>query len=111
MFTRDGYRCTLCGKAGRLHAHHVRPLHLHPDQDPYDPAGSVTYCRSCHIDHHRRPVSPEALAWRALVAELRPETVRRATRTSCPKVIAHLKESIGNVVSFPAVVSIELLYS
>ena len=80
VFKRDGYRCTLCGLAGRLHAHHVRPLHLHPEQDPYDPAGSVTYCRSCHIDHHRRPVSAEALAWRALVAELRPKTGRRATR-------------------------------
>ena len=28
---RDGWRCTKCGKAGKLEAHHVIPLHLGGD--------------------------------------------------------------------------------
>ena len=70
VFERDGHRCGKCGKAGRLEAHHLKPLHLHPDQDPYDLDGIETRCRACHIDEHRRPVTPAEVAWRALVDDL-----------------------------------------
>ena len=50
-FERDGYRCTRCGKAGRLEAHHNPPLRA--GADPYDVAGIATICRACHIALHR----------------------------------------------------------
>ena len=50
-FERDGYRCRLCGKAGRLEGHHEPPLR--EGADPYDVAGILTLCRGCHIKRHR----------------------------------------------------------
>ena len=45
-----------------------------PDQDPYDPNGVQTLCRSCHIAktarENRRPLAPAELRWRVLVTEL-----------------------------------------
>ena len=68
-FERDGYRCTECGKAGRLEAHHEPPLR--DDADPYDVAGIVTLCRACHIERHRPDaMTPGRAAWRAFVDEL-----------------------------------------
>ena len=51
VFQRDGYRCTTCGKPGRLEAHHAHRLR-DGDGDPYDVAGIVTKCRACHVAHH-----------------------------------------------------------
>ena len=79
VFARDGWRCVRCGKAGRLECDHVVPLECDPAQDPYDPAGCQTLCRSDHIaktraerlaTRRRRPVAPAVAAWRGLVAEL-----------------------------------------
>ena len=46
-----GYRCSECGKAGRLEVHHIIDL---------DRGGAAlaqdnlrTLCRSCHIERHR----------------------------------------------------------
>ena len=67
-FDRDGWRCTKtkCGAAGRLEAHHVVPLDVDPEQDPYAIDGLATVCRDCHIREHH-PVSLERSAWRRLV--------------------------------------------
>ena len=46
---RDGYRCTDCGKAGRMEVHHVKPLWKFPDQDPFFLDGLACLCRGCHI--------------------------------------------------------------
>ena len=74
VFERDGYRCVMCGKAGRLEADHTTPLQREPGQDPYDPNGLQTLCRGCHTEktrrENRRTLTPTELAWRALVAEL-----------------------------------------
>lgn len=51
VFRRDSYRCTKCGRPGRLEAHHEPPLRA--GADPYDVAGVRTLCRSCHIERHR----------------------------------------------------------
>ena len=71
---RDGYRCVMCDKAGRLECDHITPLQREPDQDPYDPNGLQALCRACHIEktrrENRRPLKPAELAWRELVAEL-----------------------------------------
>ena len=70
-FARDLWRCVQCGKAGRLEAHHVRPLHR--GGDPYDLANLQTLCRGCHIETtaaENRSKNPEREAWRLYVAEL-----------------------------------------
>lgn len=67
-FERDGYRCTRCGRAGRLEAHHDPPLPS--GGDPYDVNGISSLCRSCHIDVHRRPLTPEEQEWADLVEAL-----------------------------------------
>ena len=68
-FRRDGYRCTACGKAGRLEAHHEPPLRQ--GADPYDLDGVRTLCRSCHIERHRPDdMVPGRAAWRELVDEI-----------------------------------------
>ena len=55
-------------RAGRLEAHHVTPLHR--GGAPYDLDNLETLCRSCHIERHRRKLSPGEAAWKRLVAEL-----------------------------------------
>ena len=74
VFERDGWRCVMCGKAGKLECDHITPLQREPCQDPYDPNGLQSLCRECHIEktarENRRPLTPAELAWRELVAEL-----------------------------------------
>ena len=74
VFERDGYRCVMCGRAGRLEVDHVSPLQREPGQDPYDPNGLQTLCRACHIEktrrENRRPQKPAEAAWQVLVASL-----------------------------------------
>ena len=72
IFTRDAWRCTRCGKAGRLECDHVVPLEK--GGDPYDPANLQSLCRGCHLaktrtDNGHQP-DPAREAWRALVAEI-----------------------------------------
>ena len=75
VFERDGWRCVMCGRAGRLEADHINPMEREPGQDPYDVNGLQTLCRSCHIEktaaENRREGTPAELAWRELVAALR----------------------------------------
>ena len=72
VFDRDGWRCTACGRAGRLEAHHEPPLER--GADPYDLDGIVTLCRGCHIERHRgdrrRELTPAEEAWQTMVAEM-----------------------------------------
>ena len=74
VFERDGWRCCECGRAGKLECDHVTPLQREPSQDPVDPHGLQSLCRSCHIEktrrENRRPLTPAETAWRALVAEM-----------------------------------------
>ncbi|WP_419166411.1 HNH endonuclease [Candidatus Palauibacter sp.] len=69
VFDRDGWRCTGCGRAGRLEAHHVVPLHA--GGAPYDMANIAAVCRACHIETHRRTPAPAETRWRSLVDALR----------------------------------------
>lgn len=70
-FARDGWRCRLCGKPGRLEAHHEPPLRKGDDRDPYDLAGIVTLCRGCHIERHRPDAMlPGRAEWHSFVGEL-----------------------------------------
>ena len=62
------WRCERCGAAGRLEVHHVEPLH--GGGAACDPDNLEVVCRGCHIEAHRRPLTPEEEGWRDLVAEL-----------------------------------------
>ena len=74
VLKRDGFRCVMCGKSGKLECDHITPLQREPCQDPYDINGLQALCRTCHIEktahENRRPLTPAELAWRELVAEL-----------------------------------------
>lgn len=66
-FERDGWRCTRCGKAGRLEAHHEPPLER--GGHPFALAGIVTLCRSCHISRHCTGIGAARAAWRRFLWE------------------------------------------
>ena len=69
VFERDGWRCTKCGRAGRLEAHHEPPLRT--GGDPYELAGIRTLCRTCHVERHRPDdMVPGRMAWLDMVKEL-----------------------------------------
>ena len=70
---RDGWRCRLCGKAGRLEVDHIQPLFKGGEMYALD--NCQTLCRGCHIaktvaERYGVP-TPGATAWGALVMELR----------------------------------------
>ena len=73
VFKRDGCRCVRCGRAGRLECDHIVPLCKNPHQDPYDPNGCQTLCRTCHISKtadENSHISEEQKAWNILVANM-----------------------------------------
>ena len=74
VFRRDGWRCVMCGRAGRLECDHTTSLEREPGQDPYDMNGLQSLCRRCHVEktarENRREPTPAEAAWRALVAEI-----------------------------------------
>ena len=68
ILDRDGWRCTACGRAGRLEVHHIRPVQHGGSM--FDPGNLRALCRACHFEQH----APEKRAQR--MAAMRPE--RRA---------------------------------
>ena len=52
---RDNWRCTKCGRAGRLEVHHRTPLEVDPGQDVYELRGLRSLCRSCHFQDDGEP--------------------------------------------------------
>ena len=70
VLERDGWRCRQCGRAGRLEVDHL--VALKRGGDPWVPNNLQALCRACHIEktrwENRRPLTPDELAWRALVA-------------------------------------------
>ena len=63
ILERDGRRCTECGGARELQAHHVIPRETRPDL-VFDESNIRTVCRPCHEAKHRPKISAERLAWR-----------------------------------------------
>ena len=67
---RDGWRCVLCGRAGRLEVDHIKPLK--DGGDMWDLANLQSLCRPCHFQKTASEngiprLRPETLAWQALV--------------------------------------------
>ena len=67
-FERDGYRCQVCKKHGKLEAHHV--IEIHKGGDAWALNNVISACRDCHRKAHSKPESPARAGWRALVSEL-----------------------------------------
>ena len=70
---RDNRRCQACGRvAGRAELDHIQ--RIEDGGSWWDPSNLQTLDRACHFSktarENARPVSPEAQAWRDLVAEL-----------------------------------------
>jgi len=62
VFERDGYRCTACGKPGRLECDHIVPLQR--GGSPYELDNLRTLCRGCHIEITRHSwLTPEQKEW------------------------------------------------
>lgn len=68
ILDRDGWRCQKpgCGKAGQLEVHHVDH-----DSSNDDPTNLVTWCRGCHVAHHRPARSASEKEWDRLLATMR----------------------------------------
>lgn len=60
---RDGWRCTLCGRAGRLEVHHVQPTS--EGGAVWDLANLRTLCRPCHFEQHREARRKQRLSMMA----------------------------------------------
>ena len=65
---QGGWRCSKCGKAGRLEVHHIIPI---SEGGTNDPENLTPLCRECHINIHRRQVSEREQAWETHVKEMR----------------------------------------
>jgi HNH endonuclease len=46
VYERDGHRCVICGKKGKLHAHHIVPVKLSHDNSM---TNLVTLCSKHHL--------------------------------------------------------------
>ena len=69
LFTRAGWKCQLCGRPGRLEAHHRKPLHKGGAE--YEKNNLMALCRTCHIAQtraQRRPSVAGQKDWRAAAA-------------------------------------------
>ena len=49
---RNGFKCVICGRKGRLNAHHVDPVWHNPERSR-DLGNLTTLCGRCHRDVHR----------------------------------------------------------
>jgi len=72
VFDRDEWRCTSCGKAGRLECDHITPL---AEGGTDDLANLRTLCRDCHIAITREHTRVHHVAgqreWERLLAQPR----------------------------------------
>ena len=68
-FEAAGWKCSRCGRRGRLECHHR--VRLENGGAEYDQANLECLCRSCHVAEHRDDRStPGRAEWRKYVQEL-----------------------------------------
>ena len=72
VFERDGWRCVMCGRAGKLECDHITPMRRGGDRWALD--NLQTLCRECHVEKTRGdwrpPLTDAERDWRAFVGEL-----------------------------------------
>lgn len=44
---RDGFKCVKCGSEYKTEAHHIKPVHSHPELI-LDVSNGMTLCKKCH---------------------------------------------------------------
>lgn len=71
---RDGFKCSECGRRGRLECHHIESVRKAPLK-AYDLANIAVLCVACHARHTRLEIglgkeNPARDAWRELVHEM-----------------------------------------
>ena len=75
VLLRDGFRCQVCGRAGKMEVDHIVPMEK--GGHPTDPDGLQAICVPCHIDKTRGERGaaeiPGHAEWRALVSEIAAE--------------------------------------
>lgn len=49
VFSRDGFRCAICGSRGQIHAHHKKSFSEYPELR-LDVNNGITVCHKCHSD-------------------------------------------------------------
>ena len=62
ILDRDGWRCTRCGKSGRLEVDHIVPVWKGGGDDP---ANLRALCRADHAARHRRKLTATEAEWAA----------------------------------------------
>ena len=68
-FEAAGWKCSRCGRRGRLECHHI--VRLEAGGDAYAQSNLASLCRTCHIQEHRGDgETPGRAEWRELVSEL-----------------------------------------
>ena len=65
---RDDWRCTECGRVGRMEVHHVKALEH--GGEPYALPNLASLCRNCHVRAHGGTVREDDPEYAVLVAEL-----------------------------------------
>ena len=72
VLERDGWRCVLCKRAGRLEVDHIKQVAAGGAK--FDEGNLRTLCRGCHVaitaKQNRKPPPPERAAWDRLVEAL-----------------------------------------
>ena len=72
VLNRDGWRCVLCGRAGKLECDHITPMRR--GGAPWALDNLQTLCRACHVNKTRGDWRPPPTAaerdWWSFVAEL-----------------------------------------
>ena len=69
VFKRDNRLCMICGKPGVLECHHIQKIE--DGGAAYDPDNCITYCRFCHLEHHKKPDDvPGRGDWLEFLAEI-----------------------------------------
>lgn len=77
ILARDGYRCTICGAAGRLEIDHRVPVSAFPKDQRGERPGMADHpdnlralCRSCHVEITRAQFgAPQDPDWQNLLRE------------------------------------------
>lgn len=62
---RASFRCEECGKSGRLEAHHIIPRR--EGGALYAATNIKVLCRECHLNKHKRQLSPTEEKWKEII--------------------------------------------
>jgi 5-methylcytosine-specific restriction endonuclease McrA len=86
IFTRDGFKCTVCGATANLQAHHTYYYSQRTDPWDYPDESLITICEKCHHDWHE---------YHELEYRDRPDRKKKKVRRPKPKIKSKKKAKKG----------------